>query len=71
MPPQDIFAPNVRAVRSAFDTVRSTFGFQRDPDLIKYERLKADDFKTLAGSYGPDETARYIHVMESRRLNRR
>jgi hypothetical protein len=64
---EDGFKQMRDAAGQALRNVRSASGMTNDPEVIRYQRLKPQDFETLAAKFGRDTVTGYIQDMESRK----
>lgn len=60
-----------RGVASAFNKWDSAQGIPNDPMERTYENLKPQDIASLINRFGIDNVAKYIKVMETKRIKRR
>ena len=56
------------AVGEALKGIRKASGVATDPDLIRYNNFKPEDFEQMAQEFGQDNVMDYIKEMELRRL---
>lgn len=56
-----------QATAKAFSNMREAAGESTDPEIIKYESFKTEDFDTMREMYGDDAVMDYIRTMEIRR----
>lgn len=57
-----------KAAKQATGQVRKAMGQPNDPDLIRYNRMTADDFDRMTAQFGADQVQGYIKEMETRRM---
>jgi len=52
----------------ALNSMRKMSGMHTDPDIVRYESFKPEDFAALSDQYGSDNVLDYINEMERKRL---
>jgi hypothetical protein len=68
MPIKDGIVQLAQASGEALRNIRKNSGKTTDPDLMRYESFKPEDFDKMSQDYGYDNVLEYIREMELRRL---
>lgn len=57
------------ATRDAFQNMRKASDVTTDPDLIRYNSFKPEDFAQMMQDFGEESVLEYIREMELKRLS--
>ena len=65
----DGMVQTAEATRDAFQNMRKASDVTTDPDLIRYNSFKPEDFSQMMLDFGEEPVLEYIREMELKRLS--